>query len=154
MATMFNRVDEMTTGRVAANDENGEYRPSADEPFMSLRQQAYFRNKLMRWKEAILLDSQGTLSHLQVDSLREPDLNDRASSETDWAIELRTRDRQRKLIAKIDAAIRRIAEGEYGYCEVTGEPISLARLEARPVATMTIEAQERHERHEKVSSDD
>ena len=154
MATMFNRVDEMTTGRVAANDESGGYRPSADEPFMSLRQQAYFRNKLMRWKEAILLDSQGTLSHLQVDSLREPDLNDRASSETDWAIELRTRDRQRKLIAKIDAAIRRIAEGEYGYCEVTGEPISLARLEARPVATMTIEAQERHERHEKVSSDD
>jgi len=153
MATMFNRVDDTGPGRMAANDEGDGYRPTADEPFMSLLQQAYFRRKLLRWKDAILLDSQGTLSHLQVDSLREPDLNDRASSETDWAIELRTRDRQRKLIAKIDAAIRRIAEGEYGYCEVTGEPISLARLEARPVATMTIEAQERHERNEKVSSD-
>ena len=153
MATMFNRVDDTGRGRGAANDGGDGYRPTADEPFMSLRQQAYFRSKLLRWKDAILLDSQGTLSHLQVDSLREPDLNDRASSETDWAIELRTRDRQRKLIAKIDAAIRRIAEGEYGYCEVTGEPISLARLEARPVATMTIEAQERHERNEKVSSD-
>ena len=153
MATMFNRVDDTGPGRLAANDGGDGYRPTADEPFMSLRQQAYFRSKLLRWKDAILLDSQGTLSHLQVDSLREPDLNDRASSETDWAIELRTRDRQRKLIAKIDAAIRRIAEGEYGYCEVTGEPISLARLEARPVATMTIEAQERHERNEKVSSD-
>jgi DnaK suppressor protein len=115
---------------------------------------AYFRAKLHDWKEAILQEAQGTLSQLQVDSLRESDLTDRASSETDWSIELRTRDRQRKLINKIDAAIRRIEEGEYGYCEVSGEPISLARLEARPIATMTVEAQERHERHEKISRDE
>ena len=163
MATVLNRVDDPTAGcaagkdmgaRTAANDGDEGYRPSADEPFMSLRQQAYFRTKLLRWKEAILLDSQGTLSQLQVDSMREADLTDRASSETDWSIELRTRDRQRKLISKIDAAIRRIDEGEYGYCEVTGEPISLGRLEARPIATMTVESQERHERHEKVSRED
>ncbi|MBY0518999.1 MAG: TraR/DksA C4-type zinc finger protein, partial [Sphingomonas sp.] len=98
--------------------------------------------------------AQGTLSQLQTESLREADLTDRASSEIDWSIELRTRDRQRKLISKIDAALRRIDDGEYGYCEVTGEPISLARLEARPIATMTVEAQERHERHEKVSRED
>jgi DnaK suppressor protein len=155
MATVFNRID--TSGRFnpqAANDADEGYRPSADEPFMSLRQQAYFRNKLLAWKEAILRESAGTLSQLQVDSLREADLTDRASSETDWSIELRTRDRQRKLVAKIDAALRRIDEGEYGYCDVTGEPISLARLEARPIATMTIEAQERHERNERVSRDD
>ncbi|WP_405053262.1 RNA polymerase-binding protein DksA [Sphingomonas sp.] len=121
---------------------------------MSLKQQAYFRTKLLRWKEAILSDAAGTLNQLQLDSLREADLTDRASSETDWSIELRTRDRQRKLIAKIDAALRRIEEGEYGYCEVTGEPISLGRLEARPIATMTLEAQERHERTEKVSRED
>ncbi|SFP63160.1 RNA polymerase-binding protein DksA [Sphingomonas rubra] len=154
MATVLNRVDGTGLGHVAANDADDGYRPTADEPFMSLRQQAYFRNKLLRWKEALLLDSQGTLSHLQVDSMREADLNDRASSETDWSIELRTRDRQRKLIGKIDAAIRRIEEGEYGYCEVTGEPIGLGRLEARPIATMTVEAQERHERNEKISRDD
>ncbi|RDE06214.1 RNA polymerase-binding protein DksA [Sphingomonas aracearum] len=151
MATVLNRVDE--TNIAPANDEGG-YRPSADEPFMNERQQAYFRKKLLQWKEAILREAQGTLSQLQVDSLREADLTDRASSETDWSIELRTRDRQRKLIAKIDAALRRIDEGEYGYCEVTGEPISLGRLEARPIATMTLEAQERHERNEKVSRDD
>ncbi|HEX8382401.1 MAG TPA: RNA polymerase-binding protein DksA [Sphingomonas sp.] len=121
---------------------------------MSLRQQAYFRRKLVGWRDAIRMEAQGTLSHLQVDSMREADLNDRASTETDWSIELRTRDRQRKLIAKIEAALRRIDEGEYGYCEVTGEPISLGRLEARPIATMTVEAQERHERHEKVSRED
>ena len=121
---------------------------------MNPLQQAYFRDKLQAWKEAILREAAGTLSQLQVDSLREADLTDRASSETDWSIELRTRDRQRKLIAKIDAALRRIEEGEYGYCEVTGEPISLARLEARPIATMTVEAQERHERQEKVSRED
>nr|WP_245841549.1 RNA polymerase-binding protein DksA [Sphingomonas lenta] len=121
---------------------------------MSLKQQAYFRRKLIQWKETILRESQGTLSQLQIDSLREADLTDRASSETDWSIELRTRDRQRKLISKIDAALRRIEEGEYGYCEVTGEPISLGRLEARPIATMTVEAQERHERQEKVSRED
>jgi len=131
-----------------------DYRPSASEEFMNPRQQAYFRRKLLDWKESILRESRDTLAQLQVDSLREPDVTDRASSETDWGIELRTRDRQRKLIAKIDAAIRRIDEGEYGYCEVTGEPISLARLEARPVATMTVEAQERHERNEKVSRDE
>jgi DnaK suppressor protein len=130
------------------------YRPGADEPFMSLRQQAYFRNKLLRWKDAILQDAAGTLNQLQLDSLREADLTDRASSETDWSIELRTRDRQRKLVSKIEAAIRRIDEGEYGYCEVTGEPISLGRLEARPIATMTLEAQERHERNEKISRED
>ncbi|WP_294244966.1 RNA polymerase-binding protein DksA [uncultured Sphingomonas sp.] len=153
MATVFNRVTE-STGPDAANDLDENYRPSADEPFMNLKQQAYFRRKLIAWKEAIQREAQGTLSQLQIDSLREPDLTDRASSETDWSIELRTRDRQRKLISKIDAALRRIEEGEYGYCEVTGEPISLGRLEARPIATMTVEAQERHERNEKVSRDD
>ena len=152
MATLVNRVGQ--SGALAANDVDDGYRPSGDEPFMSLRQQAYFRRKLLAWKDAILIESQSTLSQLQIDSLREADLTDRASSETDWSIELRTRDRQRKLISKIEAAIRRIDEGEYGYCEVTGEPISLARLEARPIATMTVEAQERHERHEKVSRED
>ena len=133
---------------------NGDYRPSADEAFMNPRQLDYFRDKLTAWKEAILREAKGTLEQLQNDSLREPDVTDRASSETDWSIELRTRDRQRKLISKIDAALRRIEEGEYGYCEVTGEPISLARLEARPIATMTVEAQERHERQEKISRDE
>ncbi|WP_019517214.1 RNA polymerase-binding protein DksA [Sphingomonas sp. Mn802worker] len=150
MATVLNRIEEAA---VAVDDNNG-YRPSADEPFMNPRQQAYFRQKLYDWKEAILRESLGTLSQLQIDSLRESDLTDRASSETDWSIELRTRDRQRKLVSKIDAALRRLEEGEYGYCEVTGEPISLQRLEARPIATMTVEAQERHERHEKISRDD
>jgi DnaK suppressor protein len=131
-----------------------DYRPTADEPFMGQRQSAYFRRKLIAWKDAILLEARETLAQLQTEPLREPDITDRASSETDWSIELRTRDRQRKLIAKIDAALRRIDEGEYGYCEVTGEPISLARLEARPIATMTVEAQERHERNEKISRDD
>jgi DnaK suppressor protein len=130
------------------------YRPADDEDFMCAEHRAYFLRKLRAWKEAIVDESRQTMAQLQVDSLREPDLADRASSETDWSIELRTRDRQRKLIAKIDCAIRRLYEGEYGYCEVTGEPISLARLEARPVATMTLEAQERHERIERVSRDD
>jgi DnaK suppressor protein len=132
----------------------GDYRPSADEAFMNPRQLDYFRDKLLDWKDAILREAKGTLEQLQNDSQREPDITDRASSETDWSIELRTRDRQRKLISKIDAALRRIEEGEYGYCEVTGEPISLARLEARPIATMTVEAQERHERQEKISRDE
>jgi len=154
MATVLNRLDESEKFQPPAGAVDDGYRPSADEPFMNERQQAYFRNKLQTWKEAILREAAGTLSQLQVDSLREADLTDRASSETDWSIELRTRDRQRKLISKIDAALRRIDEGEYGYCEVTGEPISLARLEARPIATMTVEAQERHERHEKVSRED
>ena len=148
MATAAKRIDQ------DHQELDRDYRPSASEEFMNPRQQAYFRRKLLDWKESILRESRDTLAQLQVDSLREPDVTDRASSETDWGIELRTRDRQRKLIAKIDAAIRRIDEGEYGYCEVTGEPISLARLEARPVATMTVEAQERHERNEKVSRDE
>jgi len=131
-----------------------DYRPSPDEEFMGARQQAYFRHKLLAWKDAILREAQGTLNQLQTDTLREADITDRASSETDWSIELRTRDRQRKLISKIEAALRRIDAGEYGYCEVTGEPISLARLEARPIATMTVEAQERHERNEKISREE
>ncbi|WP_184000926.1 RNA polymerase-binding protein DksA [Stakelama sediminis] len=142
-------------GLSAANDAVSDgYRPSAEEPFMNERQLEYFRKKLLDWKEAIHREAKGTLSQLQSEPLREADLTDRASSETDWSIELRTRDRQRKLISKIDAALRRIEEGEYGYCEVTGDPISLERLEARPIATMTVEAQERHERNEKVSRDD
>lgn len=131
-----------------------DYHPSPDEAFMNPRQLEYFRQRLLDWKKQILTESEGTLAVLQNEPLREPDLNDRASSETDWSIELRTRDRQRKLISKIDAALRRIDDGEYGYCEVTGEPISLGRLEARPIATMTVEAQERHERQEKISRDD
>jgi RNA polymerase-binding transcription factor len=130
------------------------YRPKEDEEFMCGKHRAYFLRKLKSWKEDIVEESRATMAQLQVDSLREPDLADRASSETDWGIELRTRDRQRKLIAKIDCAIRRLYQGEYGYCEVTGEPISLGRLEARPIATMTLEAQERHERIERVSRDD
>ena len=131
-----------------------EYRPSDAEDFMSARQKAYFLRKLRGWKEAIVEESRATMAQLQVDCLREPDLADRASSETDWSIELRTRDRQRKVIAKIDSAIRRLFDDEFGYCEVTGEPISLARLEARPIATMTLEAQEKHERMERISRDD
>jgi DnaK suppressor protein len=150
MATVLDGVSD--GGR--ADDVPAGYRPTSDEEFMNERQQAYFRAKLLDWKDAIRREAKGTLAQLQTDSLREPDITDRASSETDWSIELRTRDRQRKLIAKIDAALRRIDEGEYGYCEVTGEPISLGRLEARPIATMTVEAQERHERHEKVSRED
>jgi DnaK suppressor protein len=149
------------TGKADKDAPHGEgdeidpaYRPSADEPFMNARQTRYFRRRLIDWKDEILRESQDTLTTLQNESLREPDITDRASSETDWSIELRTRDRQRKLISKIEAALRRIEEGEYGYCEVTGEPISLGRLEARPIATMTVEAQERHERQEKVSRDE
>ena len=130
------------------------YRPSEKEPFMGERQREYFRAKLLIWKDEILREARDTLQHLQDENQNHPDLADRASSETDRAIELRARDRQRKLIAKIDSAVRRLYEGEYGYCEVTGEPISLARLEARPVATMTLEAQEHHERIERVSRDD
>ena len=154
MATVFNATGVGTGALPFAANDVGAYRPSADEPFMNARQLQYFREKLNGWKEAIYRESRGTLSQLQIDSLREADLTDRASSETDWSIELRTRDRQRKLISKIEAALRRIEEGEYGYCEVTGEPISLARLEARPIATMTVEAQERHERNERVSRED
>ncbi|MFC4845807.1 RNA polymerase-binding protein DksA [Hephaestia sp. GCM10023244] len=154
MASALKSIDDITKLVPPPVNDGGGYRPSQDEPFMSPQQQDYFRALLQAWKEAILREAQGTISQLQSDSLREADLTDRASSETDWSIELRTRDRQRKLIAKIDAAIRRIDDGEYGYCEVTGEPISIARLEARPIATMTVEAQERHERQEKVSRED
>jgi len=154
MATVLDRVDESLQSPDSAASFDADYHPSPDEPFMNPRQQAYFRAKLLNWKESILQEAQLTLSQLQAETLREADLTDRASSETDWSIELRTRDRQRKLVAKIDAALRRLDEGEYGYCEVTGEPISLARLEARPIATMTVEAQERHERNEKISRDD
>jgi len=130
------------------------YRPSPDEEFMNERQQEYFRRKLLSWREEILKESRETLDQLQHENLKEPDIADRASTETEWSIHLRTRDRQRKLIAKIDAALQRIEMGEYGYCEITGEPISLQRLDARPIATMTLEAQERHERMEKVYRDD
>ena len=129
------------------------YRPSEDEPFMNERQRIYFRKKLMAWKDEILRSSIETLEHLQ-DSEQHPDIADRASSETDRALELRARDRQRKLIAKIDAALGRIEDGSYGYCEETGDPISLKRLEARPVATLSVEAQERHERRERTYRDE
>ncbi len=134
--------------------EFGEYRPSANEEFMNPEQLAYFRQKLLGWKDGILREAAETMAELKAGPIQEADLTDRASSETDWGIHLRTRDRQRKLIAKIDSAMRRIETGEYGFCEVSGEPISLARLEARPIATMTVEAQERHERNERVSRDD
>ena len=131
-----------------------DYTPSDDEEYMNERQQQYFRKLLIEWKHSLHTEAGGTLQNLADAPLREPDLTDRASSETDWGIELRTRDRQRKLIAKIDAALRRIDAGEYGYCEVTGDPIGLQRLIARPVATMTVEAQEAHERREKISRND
>jgi len=130
------------------------YRPSDDEPFMNERQIEYFKQKLLDWKEDILRESRETVTHLQAETENHPDLADRASSETDRALELRTRDRQRKLISKIDDALRRIEDGAYGYCEETGEPIGLARLEARPIATLSLEAQERHERRERVYRDD
>ncbi len=131
-----------------------DYRPAEDEPFMNDRQLEYFRRKLLNWKQDLLAESRDTIEGLQDNTRNIPDVADRASEETDRALELRTRDRQRKLVSKIDAAIRRIDEGEYGYCEVTGEPISLKRLDARPNATMSLEAQERHERREKVHRDD
>ena len=131
-----------------------DYRPSPDEPFMNPRQLEYFRQKLLAWRQEIIKESRETLANLQEGGIKEPDIADRASTETDWSLELRTRDRQRKLIAKIDAALRRIDEGTYGYCEVTGEPISLQRLDARPIATLSLEAQERHEQMEKVHRDD
>jgi DnaK suppressor protein len=131
-----------------------EYRPSADEPFMNPRQREYFRQKLERWKEEILRESRETLENLQEESQNHPDMADRASSESDRALELRTRDRQRKLISKIDAALKRIEDNTYGYCEETGDPIGLARLDARPIATLSLEAQETHERREKVYRDE
>ncbi len=131
-----------------------DYRPAEDEPFMNERQLEYFRRKLLAWKNELLDESRETIEDLQESGRNVPDIADRASEETDRAIELRTRDRQRKLIAKIDAALRRIENSEYGYCEDTGEPISLKRLDARPIATLSLEAQERHERRERVHRDD
>ncbi len=130
-----------------------DYRPAEDEPFMNERQLEYFRRKLLAWKEDILTGSKETLVGLANGTRNLPDIADRASEETDRALELRTRDRQRKLVSKIDAALRRIDNGEFGYCEMTGEPISLKRLDARPIATMTLEAQEKHERRERVHRD-
>ncbi|MEM9761572.1 MAG: RNA polymerase-binding protein DksA [Pseudomonadota bacterium] len=130
-----------------------EYRPSDDEEFMCERQKRYFKDKLIAWRQSILDESRETLQDLATSTQNIPDIADRASAETDRALELRTRDRQRKLISKIDAAIRRIDEGTYGYCEITGDPISLRRLDARPIATLSLEAQEMHERREKVHRD-
>jgi len=131
-----------------------DYRPTENEPFMNPRQREYFRQKLENWKEDILRESRETLDNLQEESQNHPDMADRASSESDRALELRTRDRQRKLIAKIDAALKRIDDGTYGYCEETGDPIGVARLDARPIATLSLEAQEMHERREKVYRDE
>ncbi|MCI3133479.1 RNA polymerase-binding protein DksA [Phenylobacterium aquaticum] len=142
----------MTTATVLA--DKPEYRPSEDEEFMNERQLEYFKQKLINWKEDILRESRETLVHLQAETENHPDIADRATSETDRALELRTRDRQRKLISKIDEALRRIEDGSYGYCEETGEPIGVARLDARPIATLSLEAQERHERRERVHRDD
>ncbi len=151
--------DSSKDGNKSANlnisgDLETDYIPTEAEEFMNERQLAFFAKLLHDWRSEILEESRGTLNQLQDAPIREPDLNDRASSETDWSIELRTRDRQRKLISKIESALQRIADGEYGYCQVTGEPISLARLRARPIATMTLEAQERHERQERISRDE
>ena len=137
-----------------AVDIDETYKPSEDETFMNERQKDYFRRKLLVWKDDILRESRETLTSLQNENENHPDIADRASSETDRAIELRARDRQRKLIAKIDSALGRLEDGSYGYCEETGEPIGLKRLDARPIATLSIEAQERHERRERVYRDD
>jgi DnaK suppressor protein len=142
----------MTTATILAEKPN--YHPSEDEEFMNERQLEYFKQKLNDWKEDILRESRETLVHLQAETENHPDLADRATSETDRALELRTRDRQRKLISKIDDALRRIEDNSYGYCEETGEPIGVARLDARPIATLSLEAQERHERRERVHRDD
>ncbi|MEM9750055.1 MAG: RNA polymerase-binding protein DksA [Pseudomonadota bacterium] len=144
--------DEIASDMSASWDDS--YRPSDDEEFMNPKQQEYFRRKLQAWKQSILEESRETVAALQDVTLNMPDIADRASEESDRRLELRTRDRQRKLIGKIDAAIRRIDEGEYGYCEMTGEPIGLRRLDARPIATLSLEAQERHERAERVHRDD
>jgi len=138
----------------SASAEKPDYRPSDDEPFMNERQRSYFKTKLLNWKEEILREARGTLIHLQAETENHPDLADRATSEADRSLELRTRDRQRKLISKIDEALRRIEDGSYGYCEDTGEPIGVGRLDARPIATLSVEAQERHERRERIHRDD
>ena len=151
MASMASDNEKLARARAAVG---ADYVPDDSEEYMNERQQEYFRMLLLDWKKSIHDAAGQTLQSLQDGPMREPDLNDRASSETDWGIELRTRDRQRKLISKIDAALRRIDQGEYGWCEVSGDPIGLKRLIARPVATMTVEAQEAHERKEKISPDD
>ncbi len=151
MASVADEKSKLAEARAAVGDG---YVPDDSEEYMNEKQQDYFRMLLLDWKKSIHDAAGQTLQSLQDGPIREPDLNDRASSETDWGIELRTRDRQRKLILKIDAALRRIEQGEYGWCEVTGDPIGLKRLIARPVATMTVEAQEAHERREKISRDD
>ena len=138
----------------SVSTDETDYKPSDDEPFMNQRQLEYFKQKLLDWKDEILRESRETVTHLQKETENHPDLADRASSETDRSLELRTRDRQRKLISKIDEALRRVDDGSYGYCEETGEPIGLARLDARPIATLSLEAQERHERRERVHRDD
>lgn len=148
--TAMTMPDALTPNASAVDN----YVPHADEPFMNDRQREYFRRKLNEWKESILNDSKDTINHLQTETASLPDVADRASAETDKSIELRARDRQRKLISKIDAALRRIDDGSYGYCDETGEPISLGRLMARPVATLSLEAQERHERAERIHRDD
>ena len=153
MATAALKGDDLKLEKVKAK-LGDDYTPSDDEQYMSEKQLDFFRVLLLEWKKTIHDAAETTLQSLQDGPIREPDLNDRASSETDWGIELRTRDRQRKLISKIDSALRRIEEGEYGFCEVTGDPIGLKRLIARPVATMTVEAQSAHERKEKISRDD
>ncbi len=130
------------------------YRPTEGEPFMNPQMREFFRQRLLSWKDEILRESNQTLQHLQEETTQEPDIADRASTESERALELRTRDRQRKLISKIDAALKRLEDGSYGYCEETGEPISLKRLEARPIATLSIEAQERHERRERTHRDE
>jgi DnaK suppressor protein len=131
-----------------------DYRPSDDEPFMNDLQQAYFRRKLLKWRDEILRSTKETLQHLHDDSAQYADIADRATSEAERSLELRARDRQRKLICKIDDALERIEGGTYGYCEETGEPISLKRLDARPIATLSVDAQERHERRERVYRDE
>ena len=153
---IYSPPHEMFFRRIALSEkiDLSSYTPSEDEEFMNQNQRAYFRAKLVAWRNDILREARETLGHLAEESANHPDLADRASSETDRAIELRARDRQRKLISKIDAALQRIDEGTYGYCEETGEPIGLKRLDARPIATLSIEAQERHERREKVYRDE
>jgi DnaK suppressor protein len=150
MTKFVEGIKTMKQGNFLPDD----YAPAEDEPFMNDRQVEYFRRKLLDWKAELLVGSRGTIETLQDGTRNIPDVNDRASEETDRALELRTRDRARKLVGKIDAALRRIDDGEFGFCSVTGEPISLKRLDARPIATMSLEAQEKHERREKVHRDD
>ena len=157
---MVRQTNSTAIGKKRGSDMKAEvflpddYRPAKDEPFMNERQLEYFRRKLLNWKAELMGDTRSTIEGLQDGTRNIPDVADRASEETDRALELRTRDRERKLVSKIDAGLRRIDQGEYGYCDITGEPISLKRLDARPIATMSLEAQEQHERREKVHRED